>query len=288
MAKKKGLKLESSLKELVEEHFSDDRSEPFLVPGGGLRASAFADLCPREETLRAVYRVPKQRTIDAGLNLIFAHGTALHTALQNSILPRLPGVLYGRWECNCCHTVHGSVEDPVMRPEFCGPCGTDTFTYEEFKFWDDELRLGGHPDGFIKLDGRDGFGILEAKSISPQRAWKVKALPDMSHVIQSHIYMMFTGFKWAVILYWDKGGFGTSALIEHYVERDEDTIDQIKSAAKTIWGTLDPYWAECQKNWALGLPPPQQANFPERICTSKDCPRAEECGVANLCFAGVA
>lgn len=276
----------ASLKKLIREHFREHEEVPPLKSGGVLRASAFASLCPREEILCATHNVSRKKDIEPDLSLIFAHGTGLHHVVQNRVLPSVPNLLLGRWKCFDCGKAHGpgpyytdktfDVKLCVPRPQKCAKCGCKTFTYDELHLHSDEYRLGGHPDGFLNIPGQPGLGVLEAKSIG--QAWKVKQVPDMGHVIQAHIYMWLAGLKWAIIFYWVKGTTGLDGLIEHHVERDEETIDNIKVAARSIFDTLDPWWKASEK-----APAPIPV-LPERICSHIDCERAGECAVATLCF----
>src|SRR5512145_874963 len=95
------------LKELMVERLAEEKVHPFLVPGSFVRASGFPDICIREEVLCALHQIVVKETIKPDLQMIFAHGTALHTALQSDILPRLKDVLYGSWRCKDCGRVMG-------------------------------------------------------------------------------------------------------------------------------------------------------------------------------------
>jgi hypothetical protein len=258
-----------SLKDLINSQYKSERVKLPLLHGGALRASEFGDVCPREEVLSAVLQVVRKETLGADSLMVFLHGSALHWALQNHVLP-IVGALIGRWSCLGCGVVYGVGKSIpaslVPRPPSCTACGGSQFHYLEVQLYNAEFDIGGHPDGFLIIPGLPGVGIIEGKSIA--QGWSVKQCPMFTHVIQVQIYMWFTGLLWAKILYWEKGVNGLDALIEHHVERDEDTIVAIKDAIKSIWGALAG-----------------EAPLPDRICASPEAPRAEKCCVGEPCFA---
>jgi hypothetical protein len=274
-----GSKSNGSLKSLLLKQWFEDRLEDPMAPGGYVRASAISSLCAREEILRFKHQVQRKVKFNADTLLIFLHGTSLHWGLQNHALPDV-GVLYGLWKCLGCGAIHGSVEPGrpvadtvIMRPDSCGKCGLKPhgrgeaiFQYVEHQFVNDEYRITGHCDGFLVLPGLPGMGILEAKSAGGKSAWEVKHAPNVGHVIQAHVYMWFTGFRWAKLLYWVKGENGLDALKEHHVDRDEETIGAIKAMLTSI---------------QIGL---KDGTVPQRICATNDCPRAESCSVKRICF----
>jgi uncharacterized membrane protein len=119
------------------------------------------------------------------------------------------------------------------------------------------------------IPGMDGMGIFEAKSISPRGAWEVRGTPKLDHVVQVQCYLWMTGLKWGKILYWDKGSFGLSALVEHTVERDEGTIRSIQEMIRSV-----------HKGLSGGA-------IPDRVCSNRTCSRATTCPVVNICFGDV-
>lgn len=265
---------QGSLKKLIKLRLVEDREVPCLDDKSYLRVSALADLCPREEVLASVFEIARRRVVDSDLALIFAHGTALHWVLQNQVLANT-GALIGVWRCVECAKQHGFLDGDlsqsqtlVRKPKKCD-CGCEDFLYREQHFINEEFRIGGHPDGFLILQGMPGIGIVECKSIGSRGAWEIKSTPNMGHVVQAQCYMWLTGLQWAKILYWEKGGYGSSALVEHTVDRDEDTIEQIKTLIRSIWNGI-----------ATGL-------YPERICTSSTCPRAAKCALSGPCFSEI-
>lgn len=263
-----------SLVDTIWEQFTQTRTIPPLTAKGFVRGSAFASLCPREEVLAAIHGVVRTEDLDANSLVNFALGTGIHVALQEEILPAI-GVILGEWSCLTCARHYGGMDGKpgfdlelmVARPKQCPKCEGTTFKYVEQFFRNEEYRITGHPDGFLKVPGREGIGLLEAKSIGAGGAWEIKKVPKFEHVIQAQIYMWFADLPWACVLYWDKSKYGADAFVEHFVDRDEDTIEAVKTVLKSIWDGI-----------ASGTLPP-------RICATQKAPRAISCACAKPCFA---
>jgi len=262
----------------IRDRFKSEEPQPALTPDSYLRCSSLSSMCPREEVLCAVNNVVRNQVISVDLSLVFSLGNALHNILQNKVLPALGDALYGQWKCLACGLLTGGpssekplLESIILRPKACS-CGGSDFLYEEASLRSEQYRLTGHPDGFLKLDEYDGFGILEAKSISERGAWEVKKTPKMDHVIQAQMYMWFTGTQWAQILYWDKGTFGINGLIEHHIERDDEVLEDILFSISGLWNSIEAFTTKKEKI------------LPGRICSVATCPRAEVCSVAAQCF----
>ncbi len=257
----------ASLKKIIEDDFKEQKQRMPLKKGGKLRASEFGNMCPRQEVLCAVLNLVREEEFNADSLMIFLHGTALHWAFQNHMLPAIK-VLVGKWRCNECGETYGDGNklpaNLVLRPARCTKCDHADFEYRELTLFNKEYDIGGHPDGFLVLPELPGVGILEAKSI--MKGWEVKNCPMMAHVIQVQIYMWICGLQWAKIVYWEKGENGTDALIEHHIDRDEDTIKQIQLTIKSI---------------KTGL---EGGQLPERVCLKADAPRAKKCNVKGPCF----
>ena len=259
-----------SLKKLIQTRYVSERVKLPLLHGGALRASEFGDLCPREEVLVSMLKLVRKDERTADKLMIFLHGSALHWALQNHVLPDV-GALIGRWTCLDCGAAYGDGSNVpaslVPRPKKCKKCEGKDFHYRELELFNEEYKIGGHPDGFLIIPGLPGVGVVEGKSI--MKGWEVKNCPILAHVIQAQIYMWFTGLLWSKIIYWEKGVNGLDALIEHHVERDEETIASIKQQIKKIWACLE------------------HGTLPDRICVNAKAPRAGKCSVGKQCFADV-
>lgn len=264
-----------SLKRIIRAELRREGDIPYLTKDGYLRASAFAELCPREEVLCSSRKIVRKEAIDGDAAFNFMYGEAIHWAGQNRLFSSLD-LIVGKWSCLRCATSYGGCKpgEPlerglVHRPSKCTGCGTKDmkdFQYHEQHFTDQMYRIGGHPDGFLQVPGLAGIGIIEMKSISFNGAFQIKHVPNFGHAIQSQIYMWLTGLKWAKICYFDKGTYGLSGFIEHHVERDEETISKIKETVRSIWHGIET------------------GELPVRICTTNDCPRAKTCVVAGPCF----
>jgi len=265
------LKSGASLKKLIKEDYAVVEDIPYLVKDSWVRSSGFPMLCPREEVLCSTHKVERTWEINADLNLIFQHGHGLHHQLQNEILPSV-GVLRGKWVCQGCGAMHGGPVDPKARvetwaepkPEGCPDCSGKEFLFHEVKMFNEDHRVSGHCDGFLELDGVPGMGIVEGKSIG--QGWQVQNVPKLDHVIQLQTYLWLADLQWGIILYWQKGVNGVGALIEHFVERDEDTIDNIKATLKSIWNGVET------------------GELPDKVCETSTCKRAKSCAVRNQCF----
>jgi len=296
MGGRQGSGANGELRDALRKVLAELRDTPYLQlqgtgnkDGGLLRMSSLAGLCAREEVLCSRLRRSRTREVEPGLGVIFEHGNGLHWCLQNRLLPAAK-FLVGRWLCGGCGYIHGGREtweapfrspehrrdfesSQLYRPKRCPECDTrltsENILYQEQYVVDRGRRLGGHPDGFLRMPARVGLGLLEAKSINPRDARAVRACPKLDHVVQIQGYMWLTGCRWGMIIYWDKGGSGMSALIAHFIEYDEDHVEAIENMVLDIWsGVAD-----------------EDLPLPERICAHIDCNRAELCPVATECFA---
>lgn len=269
VSKQKGQNL---LKNLIEQELVSQSVLQPMTAESKIRASGIYSMCPREEVLASLLNHPRGQKVDAALSLIFAHGNALHHQLQNDILPRI-GVLVGQWRCNWCMKKHGGWKKGIPpertlihRPKACRRCKKSDFTYNELHFEDPNLRISGHPDGFLQIPGLPGIGILEGKSIGARGGIEIKKAPNIAHVYQAQVYMDLTGLRWAKILYWQKAESGLNALVEHLVEYDEETVKAIREMVQSIW---------------IGL---KTGDLPDRICANSTCARAKECSLVGPCF----
>jgi hypothetical protein len=261
----------TSLKKIIQAQLASVEDVAFLTAESWVRASSFPEICPREEVLCSIQKVGRKREVSADLALIFEHGKALHNQLQNSVLPAI-SLLLGNWSCLRCGAHCGRKTDEpveqwaVPRPERCTHCEGTQFHYHECRLESREYQIQGHPDGFLRIPGLPGLGILEAKSISSKGAWEVRNVPNLNHVIQAHIYMWLAGLQWAKVLYWDKGSHGLNALVEHTIECDDETVDRIKTTLRELWAGI------------------RTGSLPERVCADADAPRARSCAVRKPCF----
>lgn len=265
----------TSLKKILQTRYATVEEVAPLTAESWMRGSKFPEICPREEVLVSIEKLTRKREISPDFYLVLEIGKALHHQLQNAILPGA-GVLLGEWECGRCGMHYGvkkhgvKIEQyAVKRPDQCSRCEqTDAgFRFHEYTVTSEEFRISGHPDGCLSIPGLNGLGLLEAKSISAKGAWEIRNVPKLDHVIQSHIYMWLTGLTWTKIVYWDKATFGMGGLIEHTVERDDETIERIKATLTELWKGIE-----------TGIPPAY------RMCANAEAPRAKDCVVCKPCF----
>jgi len=263
----------TSLKKILQDRYLTVEEYPWLTSESRVRGSKFPEICPREEVLIAKEKLVRKREITPDFFLALEAGKALHHQVQNSMLPGA-GVLFGEWECTRCGKHVGVKKNgvpadqyAVKRPERCDRCENEFFRFHEYHFTNDEYRIDGHSDGMLSIAGLNGLGIFELKSISAKGAWQIRNVPQMDHVVQTHIYLWLSGLNWAKIVYWDKATFGMAGIIEHTVERDEETIERIKNTLRALWSGIES-----------GIPPLT------RICANDEAPRAKNCLVCKPCF----
>ena len=96
-----------------------------------------------------------------------------------------------------------------------------------------EYRIHGFCDGILYAPpgqvgegSPPGFWALEFKTTASSEFDVIHSAntPKEEHVRQAQIYLWLTGYKWSLILYFEKGAYGMGALTEHLVERDEERI----------------------------------------------------------------
>jgi hypothetical protein len=268
---------------LIQAGLKQKREADPPKPDDWIRVSSLSTLCARAEVLAGTMGVKRDNSLEFYQQLTFDMGKGVHWTVQNNVLPKL-NVLVGEWQCADCGHVYGGPGKYVLRPDSCTwntgnplSCGKNpptsrqadesSLTYVEQFFQNEEYRVQGHPDGFLRMAGMKSDGVLEAKSISDRRFKDVKDVPDFGHVIQLQAYLWLTGLDWGLLLYWNKGAW-KDPLVQHVVERDEDSIDGVKRLVTSI--------REGLKGGAV----------PDRICSSRDCKRAEECVMRDPCFEG--
>jgi len=132
------------------------------------------------------------------LQSIFDEGHAIHAKWQNWFQEM--GVLHGKFRClSCNHITWGT------SPSECEGCGWKVLEYAEVTLVDNDLRIAGHTDGWIKGLGDDC--LIEIKSIGPgtirseapdlmmdaggdfMKAWGNVRKPFGPHVMQGQLYL---------------------------------------------------------------------------------------------------
>jgi hypothetical protein len=134
------------------------------------------------------------------LQSIFDEGHAIHAKWQNWFQEM--GVLHGKFKCDVCDKVTWGTS-----PEQCEHCfaPSSKLVYAEVTLRDDNLRIAGHTDGWVKGIGDDT--LIEIKSIGPgtirseapqlmaeadgdfMKAWNAIRRPFPSHILQGQVYL---------------------------------------------------------------------------------------------------
>lgn len=202
------------------------------------------------------------------LQSIFDEGHAIHHKWQTWFQEM--GVLYGRFTCTSCDF---SIFDLGVMD--CPQCGKNTFEYREVTLKDDELRIAGHTDGWVKDDRGDT--LIEIKSIGPgtirneqpglfmdaggdfMKAWKNVRRPFASHILQGQVYlelMSRMGYVGAngepineiVFLYELKAD---QDYKEFTVKRDYELVQHVFDGAAMVVEAVNNKKAPvCSNNWA--------------------------------------
>ena len=171
-----------------------DRSTTVLHPSEIIKD----DFCMKYSYYLMTGGESKKEKPNLRLQSIFDEGHAIHHKWQTWF--KEMKVLYGRFECSYC-----KVSVTGVSPA-CSQCGReDLMEYKEVTLIDDELRIAGHTDGWIKGIGDDC--LIEIKSVgsgtlryeAPELLYNVdgdlvKAFnnikrPFRSHLLQGQIYL---------------------------------------------------------------------------------------------------
>jgi CRISPR/Cas system-associated exonuclease Cas4 (RecB family) len=179
------------------------------------------------------------------LQSIFDEGHAIHAKWQNWFQEM--GVLHGKFRClSCNHITWGT------SPETCESCGWKTLEYAEVTLVDNELRIAGHTDGWIKGIGDDC--LIEIKSIGPgtirseapalmqdangdfMKAWTNVRRPFGPHIMQGQVYLelmrrMGNEVEEIVFLYELKAD---QSYKEFSVKRDYELVKHVFDGAKSV------------------------------------------------------
>jgi uncharacterized protein YihD (DUF1040 family) len=173
-----------------------DRSTTVLHPSEMIKS----DWCKRASyfLLQGTTKVADKPTLR--LQTIFDEGHAIHAKWQRWFQEM--GVLHGKFQCQACdHVTWGT------SPANCEQCDAlwTKLVYEEVTLIDNDLRIAGHTDGWIKGIGNDC--LIEIKSIGPgtiryeapglmkdaegdfMKAWKQVRRPFSPHVQQGQVYL---------------------------------------------------------------------------------------------------
>lgn len=179
------------------------------------------------------------------LQSIFDEGHYIHAKWQNWFQEM--GVLHGKFRCLSCLEITWGTS-----PSECGKCGWKTLEYAEVTLVDEELRIAGHTDGWIKGIGDDC--LIEIKSIGPgtirseapnlmmdadgdfMKAWNSVRKPFGPHVLQGQLYLelmkrMGNDVNEIVFLYELKAD---QSYKEFSVKADYELVRHVFEGAKTV------------------------------------------------------
>lgn len=186
------------------------------------------------------------------LQSIFDEGHMIHAKWQRWFQEM--GILHGKFKCDVCDEITWGTS-----PEMCGACRApgSKLVYDEVTLFDDELRIKGHTDGWIK--DAQGDTLIEIKSIGPGTiraeapqlfdtsndlfsAWNNIRRPFGTHILQGQMYLelmrrMGHDVKEIVFIYELKADqsqkeFVVKAdptLVEHIFAKAKDVIDAVEA-----------------------------------------------------------
>jgi hypothetical protein len=226
-----------------------DRSTTVLHPSEIIKK----DWCKRASYFLLSGTTKAEEKIGLRLQNIFDEGHLIHAKWQRWFQDM--GVLHGRFHCVVCeHITIGT------SPKNCAACDApwNKLTYEEVTLFDDELRIKGHTDGWLKGLGNDC--LIEIKSIGPgtirheapslmmdndgdfMKAWNGIRRPFSPHILQGQVYLelmkrMGTTVDEIVFLYELKADqsykeFSTKAdfeLVRHIFDGAQQVVDAVKA-----------------------------------------------------------
>jgi hypothetical protein len=235
--------------------------DPLTEESGKMRASGIFDGCPREEALFSLFNIQKKEVVGEKLWKVFRFGRVFETFFRDDLLGKAKLVI-GKWECVACGFIPEKKESPrYARPDVCEICGCESLKYVEETLTSEEYGISGHPDGFLHW-GRDYY-ILELKTANSFNFAKVQAESMPRHVAQVQVYMHLTGYRKAIIWYFNKD---TAEDVVHEVRYDPDYALRLLRKGLEL------------KHWF------RTKQMPSRICPNSMCARARRCQVSKLCF----
>lgn len=195
-AKSKPTRLLGDVERYLLSRPAGDRSTVVLHP---------SEIIKRDWCLRASYFLLRGETKIAEkpplrLQSIFDEGHAIHAKWQGYFQDM--GVLHGKFKCLVCDQVTWGTS-----PSFCEHCSAPAkkLIYDEVTLHDNQLRIAGHTDGWIKGIGDDT--LIEIKSVGPgtiraeapqlmqeangdfMKAWGLIKRPFGPHIMQGQMYL---------------------------------------------------------------------------------------------------
>jgi hypothetical protein len=241
-AKKTRSRLLGDVERYLQKRPSGDRRTDVLHPSEMIKP----DFC-----VRAAYFLLKgypkmQPNPTLRMQTIFDTGHQVHAKWQSWFQDM--GVLHGNFKCLVCNKMTWGTS-----PEACEHCGRgDRLEYAEVTLVDEELRIAGHTDGWVKGIGDDT--LIEIKSIGPgtirygnpalmaeaegdlMKAWGRVTRPFRDHILQGQMYLelmnrMGNEINEIVFLYELKAD---QSFKEFSVKRDFELVRHIFEKAEKI------------------------------------------------------
>lgn len=246
----------------VERHLMrrtvSDRSTTVLHPSEIIKD----DFCLRYSYYLMTGGEQKKEKPNLRLQSIFDEGHFIHAKWQTWFQEM--GVLYGRFQCqHCGWSITG------VSPKVCEACTDPRLEYKEVTLIDNDLRIAGHTDGWIKGIGNDC--LIEIKSIgsgtfryeAPEllmdadgdifKAFNNIKRPFRSHLLQGQMYLELAhrmygedAPKEIVFLYELKAD---QSYKEFSVKADYEIVDRIFFKAEKMMKYIkDEVMPECNVN----------------------------------------
>lgn len=251
-------------------------------PAGDRRTDVLhpSEIIKRDWCKRASYHLLNGRTKIAEkpnlkLQSVFDSGHQIHAKWQAWFQEM--GVLHGKFKCIVCDKITWGTS-----PKECEHCGAaeNKLEYAEVTLVDNELRIAGHTDGWIK--DAEGDVLIEIKSVGPgtlrfeapslmaeangdfMEAWKLVRRPFGVHVLQGQVYLelmrrMGNPVEEIVFIYELKAD---QSFKEFVVKRDPELVQHVFDGAQKVIDAI-----------AAGVAP-NCSNNPDGTC--KQCAPYEE------------
>jgi hypothetical protein len=184
----------------IERHLMAKPAEPRRTDVLHPSEMAKSDWCLRASYFALTGESVKKDKPNLRLQSIFDEGHSIHAKWQNWF--KEMGTLHGTWECLVCTTLFIATS-----PKMCPGCNAypHFLNYKEVPLVENNLRIAGHADGWIKGIGDDC--LIEIKSIgtgtlrfeAPEliakadgdltKAWRSIRRPFRTHLMQGQLYL---------------------------------------------------------------------------------------------------
>lgn len=171
------------------------------------RVSEVLKLCPREEVIRYLKKIPEVKQYGIQELYYFAIGNAFHQMFREQVLGPMQ-MLKGHWECRGCrHTT--KIEFMPLKCQECKAEGMGNF-----KFVEERVEKGdicGHPDGRLVVDGYQ-LG-LEIKTIG-EKGFSKLTKPQSEHERQVQLYMDMSDLDEFLITYFRRESILAESVLQ--------------------------------------------------------------------------